>query len=163
MATTAFAILAPVPEEHLVDGCDVCQEKGKVAFGSRAWEVFREADRERAGQPVEVLLYASHLVDGGRSRAVVTWRAEYIGHVETKTGAHPAGMQYRPPSTAKYESDNAGHWAVFWEVAELRRVPPDQQVEISSLRGVGKKKYYGKDFVPEGPLRIEYPYADRSA
>lgn len=156
--TTAFAILAPIPEEHLHEGARVCTEKGKVAFGSRAWQVFQEVDRERGVQPVEVLIYPSHPLTGGRSKAIATWRALYIGSVNAKRGAHPDGMTYRPASTNKYETDNSGYWALFWEVGNLRSVGVAGAVKISSLKGLGKKKFYAPDFVPEGPLRIEYPW-----
>jgi hypothetical protein len=36
------ALLASVPLEHLTDGQTTAETKGKVAFGSRAWETFRE-------------------------------------------------------------------------------------------------------------------------
>jgi hypothetical protein len=39
--TQEVALLAPVPLEHLIDGVAVCDQQGKVAFGSRAWEIFR--------------------------------------------------------------------------------------------------------------------------
>lgn len=42
------ALLAPVPHDHLLDGADVCANRGKVAFGSRAWEVIRRLDDEAA-------------------------------------------------------------------------------------------------------------------
>jgi len=115
------ALLAPVPLIHLTDGALVCEGKGKVAFGSRAWEVFRELDRTRIGEPVDVLIYASHANADGP--AAVTWRGKYIGHVEAKHGTHPEGMQYRPPSTAEHSSDNLGYWAVFWEVTDLHELP----------------------------------------
>ena len=54
-----FPILAPVPEEHLESGLPVCEESGFVAYGSQKWELFREADRMRAGQPVPALIYPS--------------------------------------------------------------------------------------------------------
>ena len=43
------ALLAPVPLEHLIDGLSVCDQQGKVAFGSRAWEIFREAYKNVSG------------------------------------------------------------------------------------------------------------------
>lgn len=153
--TEDFAILAPVPEEHLLDGKVVCEREGKVAFGSRAFERFRDADKERLGASVEVLIYASDPI--GHRRAVATWRGLYLGHVDGRNGAHPDGMRFRPPSTANHPDDNRGHWAVFWEVTELRLIHPDP-IPITRLRGLGKKKYYADSYVPEGPLLIEYPW-----
>lgn len=95
-----FALLAPVPIEHLEAGIDICSGEAKVAFGSRAWEVFHELDRLRNGKPVSAYIHAS-MSDAGGS-PIVTWHAKYIGHVESKNGAHTEGMRFRPPSTGNY-------------------------------------------------------------
>ena len=76
---------------------------------------------------------------------------------EVDLGAHPQGMKFRPSSTGKYANDNSGHWAVFWEVEDLRPVPSSEWCDIAGLTGFGKKKPYGHPFVPEGPLLIECP------
>lgn len=149
------ALLAPVPLEHLIDGQTVAASEGRVAFGSRAWEVFRELDGLRKGQLVDVYIYASH-TEGPRVFEV-TWHAEYIGQVDSIAGAHPAGMRYRPPSTGKYPSDNEGHWAVFWEVQNLRQLPEGSRLRLADLAGFGKRRAYRRGFVPEGPLLIEHP------
>ncbi len=155
--TTAsnIALLAPVPLEHLVDGKEVVQSAGKVAFGSRAWETFREVDNLRNGLPVDVYIYESH--GDGHYDFKVSWRARYVRHVESNLGAHPDGMKYRPPSTGKYKNDNTGHWAVFWEVDSLQRIPEQSRIHVGEFTGYGKKKAYGHAFVPEGPLLIEHP------
>jgi hypothetical protein len=152
---TTVALIAPVPEHHLEDGADVSRRKGKVAFGSRAWEVFRQLDTLRSGSPVDVYLYASRSPRPGPPQ--ITWHARYIRHVESVGGAHPDGMDYRPTSTAKNPDDNAGHWVVFWEVEVLRRLEPNEWIRISDLRGLDKPRYYPRDFVPEGPILIEHP------
>jgi hypothetical protein len=149
------ALLAPIPLEHLEDGSEVCRREGRVAFGSRAWEVFRKLDDLRNGLPVEVFIYASH--DPGVRRLVVSWRALYIGHVESVNGAHPEGMKVRPPSTARYLDDNQGYWAVFWEVEELHRLEEGQGNPTGSFWGLEKANSYGRNFVPEGPILIRYP------
>lgn len=152
---STVALLAPVPMVHLEDGEGKCQEMGKVAFGSRAWEVFRELDALRNKEPVPVLIYASMTdIDGPPS---VTWRARYLGHVHSKNGAHPDGMKYRPPSTGEHPSDNVGHWAVFWEVDELHRLRADEIILIKSLQGLSGK-YYKPEFVPEGPIIVQNPW-----
>src|SRR5206468_3141526 len=107
----------------------IAADQGRVAFGSRAWEVFRELDGLRKGQPVDVYIYASHTE--GPQVFAVTWHAEYIAHVDGIAGAHPAGMQYRPPSTGKYPSDNEGKWAVFWEVQKLRQLPERDHLRLA--------------------------------
>lgn len=153
MAT--IALLAPVPEEHLISGMEVCRREGRVAFGSRAWEVFARLDHILAGRPCDCLIYAS---DSATPIAppTATWRASYIDHVESRGGAHPQGMAYRPMSTEKYGADNKGHWAVFWHVTDLQPIPTDDRIKISSLRGFEKPQHYLKNFIPEGPLLIEW-------
>lgn len=155
MATTAIALLAPVPEEHLFDGLTTCKTEGKVAYGSRAWQVFRDLDVARSGQPVDVFIYASGSAKLGLPK--VRWLATYIGHVEAKGGAHPDGTLFRPESTKKYLTDNSGHWAVFWEVVDLRQLSKEEAIPMTAFRGWQSKKCYVSSFVPEGPLLVEAP------
>lgn len=146
------ALLAPVPFVHLEDGEPVCRKRGKVAFGSRNWELFRRLDQDRdelGVEKVDVFIYASQT---GDREHFVSWHANYIGHVEGVGGAHPGGARFRPPSTM---ADGRGHWAVFWEVAGLERIEP---IPISKLRGLDAKRNYDKAFIPEGPMRIENPW-----
>ncbi len=146
------ALLAPVPLAHLEDGATVAEQCGKVAFGSRAWEVFRRLDALRDGLPVDVWIYASHAHVGGPPRA--TWRARYIGHVNAVCGAHPDGAKYRPPSTIEGGEDEAQYWAIFWEVEDLRELGPDEAIPVTSFQGLERKSRYRKLFVPEGPLLV---------
>jgi hypothetical protein len=148
------ALLAPVPEEHLVSALDVVREHKKVAFGSRSWQVFRQIDELRGDAPADVLIYASHSAVH-HSLPKVSWRAKYIGHREAKGGGHPDGMTYRPPSTGKYPDDNKGHWFIFWEVRDLVCLPAELQIEIGAIFQFEKNKPYKKYFVPSGPLIIE--------
>lgn len=150
-----IALLAPVPLEHLRDGVSICTAEGKVAFGSRAWEVFRELDNERDGRPVDVFIYASG--DLTATRLEISWQGRYIGHVEGKNGAHPQGMRFRPPSTSKNPADNKGHWAVFWEVENLRELQSHERIETGAFIGYRSSKPYKKNFVPEGPLLVIQP------
>jgi hypothetical protein len=150
----AICLLAPVPLEHLNDGLFVCQSKGKVAFGSRAFEVFRELDAHRNDAPVHVFIYASS--DPTSERLEVSWAARYVQWREVPNGAHPDGMTFRPPSTAKYPGDNKGHWAGFWEVEELRQLLPNGRIPTGKFIGFKSGKQYKKNFVPEGPLLVAY-------
>ena len=150
-AARHVALFAPVPHEHLVSGVAVARDQGRVAFGSRAWEVFRELDKIRKGMPVDVYIYASHADSPGPLE--VSWHARYIGHVDSVGGAHPAGMRYRPPTTV---TDSSGYWAVFWEVEDLAELPTDGRIHVTGLTGYGKKKPY-RAFIPEGPILIELP------
>lgn len=150
-----IALLAPVPLVHLLDGHEVCASKGKVAFGSRAWEVFRELDEIRSGQTVPALIYASMAnMDGP---VVVSWIGEYIGHVESRNGTHPSGMEFRPPSTAENKSDNLGWWAIFWEVANLQELPEEQQLSVQDIQS-RKGDFYKSSFIPEGPIIVQNPW-----
>jgi hypothetical protein len=153
----AVALLAPVPEEHLLSGQSVCLNQGKVAFGSKNWELFYKLQGlvQPHGQ-CEVLIYVS---DAGQpiSPPTVTWRATYLGFVQSKGGAHPEGMKYRPPSTAKYVLDNQGSWAVFWEVADLTPLSKDQWIKIGQLRGFEKPAKYLTNYIPKGPSLVQEP------
>lgn len=146
------ALLAPVPLDHLTDGALVAEAQGKVAFGSRAWEVFRRLDGLRNGLPVDVWIYASHAHEGGAPK--VTWHARYVGHVEAVRGAHPAGAKYRPPSTTDGGEDTANYWAIFWEVQGLRRLAPAEVVPVTDFQGLDRRSRYAARFVPEGPLLV---------
>ena len=151
-AVGGVELLAPVPLQHLTDGAIVARDRGKVAFGSRAWEVFRRLDELRDGLPVTVWIYASHARLGGTPRA--TWKARYLGQVEAPHGAHPDGAKYRPPSTVEGGEDGTQHWALFWEVEELRELPAAEARAVSDFRGLDRKARYTKLFVPEGPLLV---------
>jgi len=147
------ALLAPVPLEHLISGAEVCAKEGKVAFGSRAFEAFAKLESLADGAVCEVLIYASDAKSSGPPK--VTWRARYEGFVEAKVGRHPAGMKFRPPTTAQYHGDNEGHWFIFWEVSNLRQLSASEQIEISKLKSEGAKGNLAKTFIPIGPIVIE--------
>ena len=157
MAETAsnVALLAPIPSVYLPEGRALCASEGKVAFGSRAWEVFRELDVLRHGLPVDVYIYPSHADPPSDLNAA--WRAVYIGHVESDGGAHPDGMRFRPPSTSIHPNDNHGWWAVFWELIDLQEIPGRDRIRIADFSGYGKRGSYKKAFIPEGPLLVEHP------
>src|SRR4051812_17474328 len=109
-----FAILAPVPLEHLEDGLTVCSKQSFVAFGTRKWEFFANLDHRREGQRVAALIYPSHDEElPAKDSCVVSWFGWYTGSVASVGGAHPQGMKYRPSTTAQYDADNQGHWTTF--------------------------------------------------
>ena len=150
-----FALLAPVPAEHLQSGQIVCEDEGFVAFGSRKWELFRKVEAERQGLPVPVLIYTSHEDVAAKMSFIVSWTGLYVGSAETSTGAHPLGMKHRPPTTGPQGSDNLGHWAVFWHVAKLSPLPKGQRFPISTLQTV--KGGWRKDKPPRGPELVAMP------
>jgi hypothetical protein len=148
----AVALLAPVPEEHLLSGQQKLGESGKVAFGSKDWELFNKLKELLKGDECDVLIYAS---DANRPQnpPTATWSARFAGFTVAVNGAHKDGMKYRPASTTKYPLDNQGNWTVFWEVTNLRPMIPG--VKISLLRGFKKPHSYLVNFIPRGPLLIQ--------
>ena len=148
-----LALLTPVPLEHLVDGEAVATSEGRVAFGSQAWELFRELERE-SGPGTPVLIYASHT--GGLPDLRITWSAKFLRYVESRGGAHPDGTRFRPPSTIEWREDEDRYWAGFYEVESLRRLDEEEQFKIADLRD-RRGKLYGRGFVPEGPIIISAP------
>ncbi|MBE9181184.1 hypothetical protein IQ268_21720 [Oculatella sp. LEGE 06141] len=162
--TRTFAILAPVPEVHLISGLDAIaaqlnsddtasQSMAKVAFGSMAFEVFRKADELRKQKLVEVLIYASEAQGDRPLNPEASWRARYIGHLPSRNGRYPGKSQFRPPSTAADRPVSA----VYWEVQELEKLKTP--VPIATLQGLGQKAVYKSRFVPEDPVLIDYPFA----
>ncbi len=143
-------LLAPVPLDHLLDGVVVCQDQGKVAFGTRVWEAFRDLEIE-AGSGAPVLIYASHAGEHNLG-PMVSWTARFAGWVPaTIAGGHPEGDTYRPPSTLR--EDSTGHWLGFWEVTDLRQLPAEKYTPIAQLHD-RKGRRYRRDFIPEGPILI---------
>jgi len=140
-----IALLAPVPLIHLKSGAAM---KGRVAFGSLAFELFLKLDQLRGADEVDVYLYASHA--GGNHDPSVSWHARYVGFVQSVSGLHP-NPAHRPESTVTDTPDSA----LFWEVEELRQL--DSPIYIGNLKGFGKKKPYGHKFPPHGPVLIEHP------
>lgn len=150
-----FAILAPVPLEHLQSGAGIAHETGFVAFGSRKWELFRQVDELRGGAPVPVLIYPSHEDVAAKVSFIVSWTGWYIGCEESGNGRHSKGMTHRPPTTGQYGLDNQGHWAVFWHVRDLRELPPEQQLPISAIQMI--KGGWRKSAPPRGPELVATP------
>lgn len=160
--TRAFAMLAPVPEIHLISGLEAIAAQldsdelppdhlPKVAFGSMDFELFGEADKLRNGKAIEVLIYATDSKGEQPLNPEVTWRGLYVSYVGSRRGRYPGKMIFRPASTAA----DAPVWAVFWEVQELEQLKTP--IPIGRLRGKNKKANYPPRFMPEGPVLIEYP------
>lgn len=160
--TRAFAILAPVPEMHLISGLEAItaqldsdelppDQLPKVAFGSMEFELFPEIEKLRNGKAVDVLIYASHAKGDQPLNPEVTWRGVYVSYVGSRRGRYPGKPIFRPKSTAT----DSPTWAVFWEVQELE--PLKRPLPIGNLRGKNKKTNFQARFIPEGPVLIEYP------
>lgn len=162
--TRTFAILAPVPEVHLISGLDAIAAQlnsddpdspglPKVAFGSMAFEVLRKADELRKGRAVEVLIYAADAEGDQPLNSEVWWRARYVGHLPSRNGRYPGKSWCRPKSAATEKPV----WAIYWEVQELEKLK--MPIAIASLQSLGQKVNYKPRFVPEEPVLIEYPFA----
>jgi hypothetical protein len=160
--THAFALLAPVPEMHLVSGLEAIAAQldsedlspahvPKVAFGSMDFEVFGEVEKLRGGKVIEVLIYASQAQGEQPLNPEVTWRGLYVGYVASRRGRYPGKSMYRPPSTVT----DPPTWAVFWEVQELESLK--KPIPIGHLCGKNKKTSYPARFIPDAPVLIEYP------
>ena len=150
--TADIALLAPVPLKHLESGRAKVQQEGRVAYGSRAWELFQRLDTLRNRLPVDVFIYASH-DDAARYRPGVRWKARYIQSRKSNNGSHPEGARYRPDST----HDDTNDSAVFWEIEDLEELPEEAWIQLARLTPYGKRKPYGHPFVPQGPILIERP------
>ena len=150
-----FAILAPVPLEHLQSGEVIAHRTGFVAFGSRKWELFRKVDELRGAAPVLALIYPSHEDVPTKGSFVVCWAGWYVGCEESANGKHSQRMNHRPPTTGQYKSDNRGHWAVFWHVRDLRELPPSQRLPISAILTI--KGGWRKSAPPRGPELVATP------
>jgi hypothetical protein len=157
--TFEFAILAPVPEYHLLSGLKESipqqYEDGEreplVAFGSMDFELFRQADDLRGDRPVEVFIYASMSEADQPLNPVVTWRGLYAGHVLSRRGRYPGKASHRPPSM----TGDAPTWAVFWLLKDLSKL--ETPLPIGLFQGLKQKKPYETRFIPRGPLLVEYP------
>ena len=149
MTTTPFALLAPVPLEHLRSGLSV--HEGRVAFASRASKTFEKLDAERNGMPVDVFIYASRHAKAPSLE--VSWCGQYVGHVKNSHGARPADIQFRPPSTLSDTND----YDVVWQVANLHELQPAQRLPVEIFSGYYSKKKYKQGFAPERPLIVAHP------
>ena len=150
-----IALLAAVPEEHLVSGLEILSKEEKVAFGSSAWEVFRQLEDSTVGAEVDVFIYPSGSAKQGQPK--VRWRAKYLRTIDSINGAHPVGMRFRPTSTEKYATDNQGHWAVFWEVTELTELAKEDALKMSIFVIASSGKPLFSSYIPRGPILVHAP------
>jgi hypothetical protein len=159
-STLDFALLAPIPEVHLISGVEAIaaqldaennDEKPKVVFGSMAFEVFRQADELRRGSPVNAFIYASDSKEDQPLNPEVSWRAVYVQQVPSRNGRYRGNPLCRPSSTL---TDKA-IWAIYWEVVDLERLK--NPIPIGNLRGLKQKSDFKPRFIPEGPVLIDYP------
>ncbi len=149
MEWSESALLAPVPHLHLESGYPVCQREGRVAYGSDSVEVMSMAAAAAREAKVRVLFYASHAPDAAPPR--VTWVGRFLRLETPRQGRHPQHDRLRPSTT-----DDDGAWQIFYEIADLERLSPAEQLPLAVLKKRGGAKL-SKAFVPLGPLLIENP------
>ncbi|MCL9998306.1 MAG: hypothetical protein NBV68_02900 [Erythrobacter sp.] len=141
-----FAILAPVPSNHLVSGLQHSAKHGRIAYGTNKWEWLREVERDRDGEPVPVLIYSSHEGSDADLSCVVAWIAKLVASSEKEKEIADA----RPPSTA-----TDGKWASFWLVEDLKQLPKEDALPISAIQTTAGG--WRKESPPRGPERVELP------
>ena len=129
-----------------------------MAFGSKLFELFREADEIRQGFPVDMFIYESNDYTTP-VEPIVTWVAEYVKSHETNDGAlpEPDRERLRTPEMLEHPADRIGHWGVYWEVKNLRKLKEEEFIPIGNLHGPDRVKFYKKNFIPRGPVIIEHP------
>jgi len=146
------ALLAPVPKTHLESAR--VKKMTHVAFGTDCFDVFQTLDNLRGGthgeggEDVDVYIYAS---EGEAHDNIVTWKARYVGYVQSIDGRHPE-PELRPPSTV---TDTA--WMLFWNVKDLTEIDGTGKF-IGTLQGHNRPKPYGKSFPPRHPIIIKHPH-----
>lgn len=153
-----IGILAPVPATILRSAQVACDAQGRVAFGSKAWELFNKIDTEY-GQNIPVLIYPTpnhgdpdRLCDPG----FATFRGNYLGTKLAQAGKHP-DPSVRPMVTVEGPEIDT-QWAFFWEVSNLVQVSKQDRVAITSLTAEGQKKPLTNKFVLKGPMLVKAPF-----
>ena len=150
-AKADVALLAPVPEVHLLSGLDRCRETGFVAFGSNAGMVLSELKGlvDPAHQ-ADILFYASISKHAGRPAA--RFRGRFVDFDGAVGGqAKKSWLEYRPISTA-----NDDGWMGFYLVSDLREL--ELPVSLASLTKRGNHGKFSSMFVPFGPIIIDTPF-----
>lgn len=151
-----FALLAPVPLEHLADGVLIAKAHEYVAFGSMKFEFFRQLDELRTGYDVLALLYASHEGASDSDAYQIGWRGWYTGSEEIRGGKSKSEELNRPSTTKKYAKDNARFWAVFWHVTKLEQLASSARFPVHKTRSY-KTLAPKKDAAPRCPQLIWLP------
>lgn len=161
-----FAILAPVPIQHLDSAMELLTEKEYVAFGSMKFELFHEIELVLAGDRnpnnVPVLIYPSHGKEGEVDDEIpyeVSWKASYFELADTRDKMRfDEENGFRPKSTmVETEAANLpGGWGLYWRVKNLERLPEGRRIAIRDIKSYGRK-YWRKDSPPRGPEIVQRP------
>lgn len=142
-------LLAPVPAVMLPSAMGIFAARGRVAFGSNAWDVLSRL----TGQETEVWIVAT--ASDAPAAGVPGWtigkivlRGVLAGVTRSVRGRHP-DPAIRPaaaltPDEFRYDQ--------FWEVAELQRLdPPLSPIGLRTRQNAALAR------IPQGPILIRDP------
>jgi len=134
---------------HLDAAADECMTK--VVFGTNAWQVLPQF-AQVAGAGAPVLFYVSY--DCAAREA--SWRAAFVEYREGRAGFPPRGWgQYREPVAAEEDKGpGPGFFAGYYLVEDL--VPLPQPIPLRELHSWVSGKRLAKNFLPLGPIIVEW-------
>ena len=143
-----IAIFAPIPASILKSSIETCAKAGRVAFGSKAGNVFDKAD-----EGIPVLIYPTGRNDDPDKLCpcdgYVNFRGTYLGTVRAIAGKHP-NPDVRPLATiSDTESD------FFWEVSDLVQLAKQDQIAITDLITDSTSKPLTKKYLSFGPRLVK--------
>jgi hypothetical protein len=146
------ALLAPVPSDLLDDARD--EGKTTVAFGSMAWDFFRQLSDEVGEEPLDAYIYASH---AGELTLEASWTGKFVGWRDAiEAEGDPSFRELRTKLALEDWAGNeeGGRWAVYWIIEDLCQL--ETPLKVGDVRLPGGRKL-SSAFVPRGPLRIQAP------
>jgi len=147
-----IAVLAPVPASILKSAIETCVTAGRVAFGSKVWNVFDKATTEY-GKGIPVLICPTGRKDDPDelcpSVGYVNFRSLYLGTVQAVAGRHP-NPDVRPSATISDTDD----WDFFWEVSNLHKLAKQDQIAITDLISEGNGKPLTKSYPLYRPILV---------
>ena len=151
-------LLAPVPAIFMRSAMNTCAERGTVAFGTNAFEVFAKLDEQYGeGMPVLICPTGQH---GDPDRVCTpgfaSFRAVYRRTQQAWRGKHPTPA-FRPAATVEGDQQDST-WAVFWEVSSLIQLPIANRIPVAKLTAEGKKRALPFGFVLHGPTLVTAPF-----
>ena len=94
-----------------------------------------------------VYIYESLDPDRSVGESRVTWQGRYTRYI-FRDQMTIRDEHLRPPTTR-----DEGNWTVYWEVADLRRLAPDEEFLVSDLLTTEGARI-SPAFVPHGPTPV---------
>jgi hypothetical protein len=121
--TDMYALLCPVPAEHMSEAIKTCNIHESVAFGSNRYEMFYVpiTKAQKIDEGARVLICVTQSGNHGQAAAdffrkkQVTYEARYVQWTPANAGIHP-NPNLRPRSAKETDSKFEG----FWEIRELK-------------------------------------------